>query len=109
MVAAAPASWQVEASTLSAPALKTELERRLGITNRTNVPWALFSGSGEEITTVEQLLAEPVVLAYEGGRFIWPGVRVGHETFVPLDGGARAAKMVTLSMQVRSRQPKINI
>jgi len=59
----------------------------------------VFSAAGEEIRTLEQYLREPVALVYEGGRFIWPGVRVGHETTVPLDGGGRAAKMVTLSMQ----------
>ena len=96
---ATPSSWKVEAAGLSVHALKAELEARLGITNRTTQPWTIFTPSGEEITTVEQLLAEPVALVYEGGRFIWPGVRVGHETAVSLDGGAKMAKMVTLSMQ----------
>ena len=42
-------------------------------------PWALFSVSGERLTSTERLLAVGVFLLIEGGQYVRPGVRVGHK------------------------------
>ena len=75
---------------------------RLRIESRTANPWGLFTATGDSITTLAAALAAPTVLVYEGGSFIWPGVRVGHRQPVPMVGvnGKRGSvEMETLSLQ----------
>lgn len=78
--------------------LRLALERSLGLENRTVNPWAMFTERGDRITTARDLLAAPTALVYEGGSFIWPGVRVGHTQLVALAEGAPVV-METLSLQ----------
>lgn len=51
--------------------------------NRANVdrfalqPWRMFTSEGLVINSVEDALNSHLILIYEGGQFIWPGVRPG--------------------------------
>ena len=103
--------------------LRQNLEAALKLQNRTVNPWAIFTTLGEPIDSLdpflglgaqdrEAALPRGVALVYEGGAFIWPGVRVGHTQNIVLDVGAeggpkqgdwgsttRSVTMQTLSMK----------
>jgi prolyl 4-hydroxylase len=105
--------------TASAPAedfqaLRTTLEKAMGLapegrrdpngprgqaTPNTFQPWALFTPQGLAVESLLDL-AEGAndVLLFEGGSFIWPGVREGHVTRVTGVDGLENVAMRTLSM-----------
>lgn len=60
-------------------------ERRLNllgeqseVSKKYKQPWRMFSTEGLALTSLSQVLEEHTVFAFEGGQFIWPGVRIGH-------------------------------
>lgn len=95
-------------------ALRMQLEERLGLapegrrdpngprgqaTPNTFQPWAMFTPQGSAVESLLDL-AEGAndVLLYEGGAFMWPGVREGHVTHVEGLDGLEDVRMRTLSM-----------
>jgi hypothetical protein len=42
-------------------------------------PYAFFTPDGERLETKLSALVGRVVFLFEGGQFIWPGVRIGHK------------------------------
>ena len=79
--------------------LKGHLESELKLRNLTEeAPWSIFTERGERINSLRELLSAPTALIYEGGVFIWPGVRVGHRQLVPL-ANSKTAVMETLSLR----------
>ena len=60
-------------------------------------PWAMFSTTGERLTSLESVLNR-IVFIFEGGQFVWPGIRIGHKTVVNNLQGIGHVTMETLSM-----------
>ncbi len=63
-------------------------------------PWKLFTQAGGPVESAADLAAVGVggqLWLYTGGQFIWPGVRIGHKTRVPipLEGGAEKVVVMT--------------
>eukprot|EP01043_Picozoa_sp_COSAG02_P004751 COSAG02_NODE_126_length_34895_cov_10.960886_3_plen_430_part_00 len=61
--------------------------------------WAMYSPRGEPVQFAEQLLRCPRTLAFEGGLFVWPGVRVGYSRTVGFNPQFGAITLVTRSLQ----------
>jgi len=74
-------------------------------------PWHLFTQRGGPVTSDADLLAlgrGGALWLYTGGAFIWPGVRIGHKTRVPIpvtDGSSGGYKEV--EMETRSLRPLV--
>jgi len=57
-------------------------------------PFAFFSVNGRRLVgekefgngSVEQLVKNGMVLLYEGGGFVWPGIRIGFKRIIPVTG-----------------------
>jgi len=72
-------------------------------------PWKFFTAVGNPVETDEDLreLGRGAMLyLYTGGQFIWPGVRIGHKTHVPVpvmnhDGsaGEKIVELTTVSLR----------
>ena len=66
-------------------------------------PWRLFTAHGGPVVDdddLENLGAGAAIYLYTGGQFIWPGVRLGHKTTVPIpvtDGSPGGHKLVTMT------------
>ena len=75
---------------------KNEQNKRWGHYNLKQ-NWAMFTVNGVKVETVSDALRHKVVLVFEGGQFIWPGVRVGHKQ--QKDVGSKTIELETLSMQ----------
>lgn len=87
--------------------LQTSLKDSLNLrtTDRLHQPWALFTPNGERIVEEDQSLSETenghvmqrildsrMIIIYEGGMWVWPGVRIGYKRKVdlfPIEPGAR--------------------
>jgi len=68
-------------------------------TPNTQQPWAMFTPQGLSVDSLLDLQeGGNDVLLYEGGRFVWPGVREGHITRVTQLDGLGSIDMRTLSM-----------
>lgn len=68
-------------------------------TPNTQKPWSMFSPQGIAIDSLLDLQeGANDVLLYEGGKFIWPGVREGYVTQVTALDRLGSVKMQTLSM-----------
>lgn len=68
-------------------------------TPNTQQPWAMFTPQGLPVDSLLDLQeGANDILLYEGGRFIWPGVREGHITRVTQLDGLGSIDMRTLSM-----------
>jgi len=68
-------------------------------TPNTQQPWAMFTPQGLPVDSLLDLQeGGNDVLLYEGGRFIWPGVREGHITRVTQLDGLGSIDMRTVSM-----------
>jgi len=78
--------------------LRTSLEKHLGLKNRTINSWAIFSRDGRIIETLDAFFSVDTALIYEGGSFIWPGVRVGHQQKLSLSDH-NVITMETISMR----------
>lgn len=88
--------------------LRVQVERLLGIT-RTDAkrrrnkrkhkwvhpPWGMFTVSGEPIKSLS--MARGLVLVFEGGQFVYPGMSVGHRREVEF--GSRRLMLETLSLR----------
>ena len=64
--------------------------------------FALFEPDGTPVTTIQQALRASPLLLFEGGQFVYPGVRVGFKRDVALldtDGVAKTVVVETLSLQ----------
>jgi len=59
------------------------------------------------VGTLEAVLSAPTVLVYEGGAFIWPGVRVGHRQPVTIITGNPAEPPVSYAMETLSLRPLV--
>lgn len=80
------------------PTLRAHLAQHLGLTATDDLhqPWAMFTPQGEravdEVAKEQEeglfarTLAEKVgmLLVYQGGQFLWPGVRIGFKREIPL-------------------------
>lgn len=107
-------SWPVLQS-----ALKTALDLRT--TDRLHQPWALYNPIGERIVeenqnlpksenqlVMQRILDSRMFFIFEGGQWVWPGVRVGYKRTVdlfPIEQGAQmtpnkeTATIETLSLR----------
>ena len=50
-------------------------------------PWRLFTAVGNPVESgadLRDLGRGAMLYLYTGGQFIWPGVRIGHKTRVPI-------------------------
>jgi len=64
-----------------------EKELQLLTKNQSINPWAMFTTTGEKILNLNDMLSTSTTLVYEGGSFIWPGVKVGHKQMIYLNDG----------------------
>lgn len=66
----------------SMTALRGALTRNLDIRPLEGIrqPWALFNRDGRRISSVAEF--EPMMLLYEGGQWIWPGIEIGHRWYI---------------------------
>lgn len=60
-------------------------------------PYALFTPDGKKLKSLDDVVNN-VVFLFEGGQFIWPGVRIGHKTVVKDVVGKGDVVLETLSM-----------
>jgi len=75
-------------------------------------PWALFTQVGSPIDADDDLRSLGVggaVYLYTGGQFIWPGVRLGHKTRVPIPvtDGSSADGYKVVEMTTKSLRPLV--
>ncbi|KAG2512461.1 hypothetical protein JM18_008545, partial [Phytophthora kernoviae] len=61
-------------------------------------PVAYFTPDGERLEKKIIELQDRVVFLFEGGQFIWPGVRIGHKTLVKNTFGRGDLELETISM-----------
>ena len=71
-------------------------------------PWRLFTAVGNPVESgadLQDLGRGAMLYLYTGGQFIWPGVRIGHVTRVPIPvtdgspGGHKVVEMTTASLR----------
>jgi prolyl 4-hydroxylase len=66
-------------------------------------PWRLFTAVGGEVDSDHDLRVlgpGAALYLYTGGQFIWPGVRIGHKTYVPIpvtDDAASSRKVIEMT------------
>ncbi|KAE8983608.1 hypothetical protein PR002_g23201 [Phytophthora rubi] len=60
-------------------------------------PYAFFTPDGKRLQKLEEMVNQ-VVFLFEGGQFIWPGIRIGHKTLVKDVAGKGDVVLETLSM-----------
>ena len=88
--------------------LKQQLVSNLGLrpADHLHQPWAIFSPDGterlrdeesDEQESIEDLAEFGMFLVFEGGQWIWPGVRKGFQRTIRLEPG-RNATLETLSL-----------
>jgi prolyl 4-hydroxylase len=84
---------EVASSVSSWDEFKRVLVRHLKLTSEDEMhqPWAIFSAQGERLASEDQegdnvslLAAHGLLLVFQGGQFLWPGVRLGFERTVDL-------------------------
>ncbi|KAJ0406703.1 hypothetical protein P43SY_004528 [Pythium insidiosum] len=85
-------------------AFKAELERLFEISPPTDElaikykqPYAFFTPEGKRLERLGDI-ANRVVFLFEGGQFIWPGIKIGHKTIVRNVTGKGDLVLETLSM-----------
>ncbi|KAI9994658.1 hypothetical protein PInf_011484 [Phytophthora infestans] len=84
--------------------LKTQLEKTLEIpepkddvARKYKQPYAFFTPEGARRETLEDIMNQ-IVFLFEGGQFIWPGIRIGHQTVVKEVAGKGDVVLETLSL-----------
>ncbi|KAH7485579.1 putative prolyl 4-hydroxylase 4 [Phytophthora ramorum] len=84
--------------------LKTQLETLLDIEGpkdevaiKYKQPYAFFTPEGKRLEELDQMV-DQLVFLFEGGQFIWPGVRIGHKTVVKDVAGKGDVVLETLSL-----------
>ncbi|OQR85475.1 hypothetical protein ACHHYP_11779 [Achlya hypogyna] len=60
--------------------------------------WAFFSPEGDRLWQLSSLHKTELVYVFEGGQFIWPGIRIGHKRTVPGLHGLGDVVLETLEM-----------
>ena len=70
----------------------TELERKY------KQPWRLFTPEGDVIASMNGILQSTTVFVFEGGQFIWPGVKIGHKFQIRNINGWGDVQAETLSL-----------
>ncbi|KAG1705572.1 hypothetical protein DVH05_003259 [Phytophthora capsici] len=60
-------------------------------------PYAFFTPNGKKLDTLDEMV-DNIVFLFEGGQFIWPGIRIGHKTVVKDVTGKGDVVLETLSM-----------
>ncbi|KAG3247296.1 hypothetical protein PI124_g8004 [Phytophthora idaei] len=85
-------------------ALKTQLEKTLDIqgpidevARKYKQPYAFFTPEGARLERLGDLVNQ-IVFFFEGGQFIWPGIRIGHKTVVKDVAGKGDVVLETLSL-----------
>uniref|UniRef100_A0A7S0AB81 Prolyl 4-hydroxylase alpha subunit domain-containing protein n=1 Tax=Pyrodinium bahamense TaxID=73915 RepID=A0A7S0AB81_9DINO len=98
---ASPKVWAFGASG-SLASFRLDVQKRTGMKRQRRwrvLPWALYDTLGGRVRDVEQLSG--VLLVFEGGRWVWPGIREGFERSVQLSapqGPALTVKLRTLTL-----------
>ncbi|KAG3175759.1 hypothetical protein PC128_g17604 [Phytophthora cactorum] len=84
--------------------LKTQLEKTLDIqgpidevARKYKQPYAFFTPKGARLERLGDLVNQ-IVFFFEGGQFIWPGIRIGHKTVVKDVAGKGDVVLETLSL-----------
>uniref|UniRef100_K3WQW1 Fe2OG dioxygenase domain-containing protein n=1 Tax=Globisporangium ultimum (strain ATCC 200006 / CBS 805.95 / DAOM BR144) TaxID=431595 RepID=K3WQW1_GLOUD len=85
-------------------AFKTSLEQVLEIpppkdeiAKKYKQPYAFFTPDGKRLEVLSDMVNN-IVYLFEGGQFIWPGIKIGHKTVVKDVYGKGDVVMETLSM-----------
>ena len=66
---------------------------------------AFFTPRGRRLRSPKAAFSRPQVLVYEGGQWIWPGVRIGHTVKLPgLRRKDEETEIVTVALQPRTLQ-----
>ncbi|KAK1933692.1 putative prolyl 4-hydroxylase 3 [Phytophthora citrophthora] len=60
-------------------------------------PYAFFTPNGKKLDSLDDMV-DNIVFLFEGGQFIWPGIRIGHKTVVKDVTGKGDVVLETLSM-----------
>ncbi|KAF1790269.1 Prolyl 4-hydroxylase, alpha subunit [Phytophthora cactorum] len=74
--------------------LKTQLEKTC---KKYKQPYAFFTPKGARLERLGDLVNQ-IVFFFEGGQFIWPGIRIGHKTVVKDVAGKGDVVLETLSL-----------
>ncbi|POM60197.1 2og-fe oxygenase family protein [Phytophthora palmivora] len=82
----------VEVEMLEIPAPSDEYARKY------KQPSAYFTPDGERLEKNIAVLQNRIVFLFEGGQFIWPGIRIGHKTLVKNTFGRGDLVLETVSM-----------
>ncbi|KAG2770297.1 hypothetical protein JG687_00009330 [Phytophthora cactorum] len=82
----------VEDEILQIPELSDEYARQY------KQPPAYFTPDGERLDRNISVLQNRIVFLFEGGQFIWPGIRIGHKTLVKNTFGRGDLVLETISM-----------
>ncbi|ETP36936.1 hypothetical protein F442_15213 [Phytophthora nicotianae P10297] len=84
--------------------LKTQLEKTLEIqgpkdevARQYKQPYAFFTPEGTKLERLDEMVNQ-IVFLFEGGQFVWPGIRIGHKTLVKDVAGKGDVVLETLSM-----------
>jgi prolyl 4-hydroxylase len=60
--------------------------------------YAFFTPNGTKLTPLLSELKNSIVFLFEGGNFIWPGIKIGHKTIIQNVDGKGDLTMETLSL-----------
>lgn len=71
--------------------MRKELEKRLDMKKNNVLPWLLADTDGATVQRAEQL--EGLLLIFEGGRWVWPGIREGFTRRLALQDSKRLKSM----------------
>ncbi|GMH62768.1 hypothetical protein TrST_g12868 [Triparma strigata] len=101
----------------SAESLADNLSSRVGSRERRGRDYILYDGNGEKLFTETELQTESfsvvsstlsqagLVLLFEGGVFIWPGVKVGHQRNVSIIGSEHENGPSILTLETLTLRP----
>ncbi|TMW61645.1 hypothetical protein Poli38472_010708 [Pythium oligandrum] len=91
-------------SALDLTSFKVEMEKLFGIeepqddlAKKYKQPYAFFTPEGKRLERLSEM-ANSIVYLFEGGQFIWPGIKIGHKTVVRNVTGKGDVVLETLSM-----------
>jgi prolyl 4-hydroxylase len=101
-----PITFSVPTEGLTTDVLRKAVKKAVGWKKKSNAwshteqkqPWGAFSTVGLRADTWQDMVAHQEVFMYEGGQFIWPGVREGHVATVNVAGAAQPVELETLSL-----------
>jgi hypothetical protein len=91
------------------------IEGYLGVDHTTSQPWAIYSTTGERLAgeldgneeSIDLLKQHGMVILFEGGSWMWPGVRIGFKRQVDLVTGYPGNPETRLEIETLSMKPLV--